>query len=242
MNQLYRSFFYMTKSCRTIWSDLLCVLSVQFFTEHQWVMYRKRQLPWLTHRQYRHARACLSQIWLRWVKRLNDVPAHTHTHIYKQKSLHLQLHHGVLAQLVPACRCHLINPDQLGLVAHAISAETLNKPRLTAVLTCSSGRDGGKKRGQEISKAKNEREWLQETRDVCELEWILQLWYHCLLEVSRWCVCVCVCVCVSVCVCWLPYKYLWNRKCKINSKLAAASKIERKLNLKLNWSWVKAVD
>lgn len=57
----------------------------------------------------------------------------TRTHI----NLHLELHHGVLAQLVPSCCCHLINSDQLGLVAHAISTETLNKPRLTAVLTCS---------------------------------------------------------------------------------------------------------
>lgn len=57
----------------------------------------------------------------------------THTHT----RLHLQLHHGVLAKLVPTSRCHLINPDQLGLVPHAISTETLNKPRLAAVLTCS---------------------------------------------------------------------------------------------------------
>lgn len=68
----------------------------------------------------------------------------THTH----RCLHLQLHHGVLAQLVPTRRCHLINPDQLGLVAHAISTETLNKPRLTAVLTC-GGRDSERKKKKE---------------------------------------------------------------------------------------------
>lgn len=100
-------------------------------------------------RQYRHGRACLFQIWLRWVRRFTDVPTDRHTHLQTHRSLHLQLHHGVLAQLVPTRRCHLINPDQLGLVAHAISTETLNKPRLTAVLTC-GGRDRGRKRGQEI--------------------------------------------------------------------------------------------
>jgi len=67
-----------------------------------------------------------------------DRQTHTHTHTHTHRgSLHLQLHHGVLAQLVPARGCHLISPDQLGLVAHAISTETLDKPRLTAVLTCS---------------------------------------------------------------------------------------------------------
>lgn len=65
-----------------------------------------------------------------------------------RRSLHLQLHHGVLAQLVPTRCCHLINPDQLGLVAHAISTETLNKPRLAAVLTC-GGRGRERKEREE---------------------------------------------------------------------------------------------
>lgn len=47
-------------------------------------------------------------------------------------------------------------------------------------------------------------------------------------------------VCVCVCLCWRRYKYLWNRKCRMNNKLAAASKIERKLNLKLKMELDKA--
>lgn len=49
---------------------------------------------------------------------------------------YLQLHHGVLTQLV-STRCHhIINADQLGLVTDAISPEALNQCLLAAILTC----------------------------------------------------------------------------------------------------------
>lgn len=163
---------------------------------------------------------------------------HTHltnTHTHTCRSLHLQLHHGVLAQLVPTRRCHLINPDQLGLVAYAISTETLNKPRLAAVLTCGGG---GKKRERERTGNKSGqmkesvyrkqgRAGASESGDFSIMPCLVYRGYG---------VCVYVCVCllrVSACLFWLLHKYLWNKKYRLNNKLAAASETGGKLNLRL---------
>lgn len=52
-----------------------------------------------------------------------------------QANVYLQLHHGVLTQLVSTCGRHIVNPNQLGLVPDAIASEALNQDLLAAILT-----------------------------------------------------------------------------------------------------------
>lgn len=155
----------------------------------QWVIHRIRQAPVIhstTDNTAMSEHAYSKSDWDDWRCSVMSTQTQTHT----QRSLHLQLHHGVLAQLVPACGCHLINPNQLGLVAHAISAETLNKPRLTAVLTC---------RGRERETDKSWRNKNERVITGNEDVWAQLNWTRLVRGLLRLCVGACVFARVSLC-------------------------------------------